>query len=151
MTSTPEMAAIAKSVAEARPPGRAKYRATTAATAIVPKKARSLLVLLELKSFPLKLVELDLANRAKLLKCPKTSCQESVEIDQISRRAEEQFEQYLDNKGHESALRLVERFRGRFYERLEQEEKEISPSFQVFRAFKPSRACTGDGSSSGAT
>ena len=41
MTSTAEVAAGAKSVAEARPPGSAKDRALTAASAVVPTGAKS--------------------------------------------------------------------------------------------------------------
>ena len=41
MTSTAKIAAVAQSVAEARPLGCAKYRATTAATAVVPTGAKS--------------------------------------------------------------------------------------------------------------
>ena len=41
MTSTDEVAAGAKSVAESRPPGSAKDRALTAASAVVPTGAKS--------------------------------------------------------------------------------------------------------------
>ena len=84
MTSTAEMAAVAKSVAEARPPWGAICRATTAATAVVPIGEKSVGV-------------------------SETSCQKSVEVDQLMQRAEEQ----LRNMKHQGALRFLEKLRER--------------------------------------
>ena len=95
MRSTAEMGAVAKSAAGARPPGYAKYWAGAKSVGVG-----------EARPFGVE------KNRATT----KSEFAESsgVEVDQLMQRAKEQFELYLDNKGHESALRLVERFRERF-------------------------------------
>ena len=95
---------------EARLPGSAKYKAktaATAATAVVPSGAKS--------------VEVGgarLGKRSRVIEVPKTSYQESVEVDQIMESATE----LLLDMEHEPS-QLLGKFREKFRKRMEQVEK----------------------------
>ena len=65
------------------------------------------------------------ATNGKVIEVPKTSCQESVEVEQTMQRAVE----LLLDTGHGRALRKLEKFREKLRKRMEQFEKERSPSF----------------------
>ena len=78
-----------------------------------------------------------LGKQSQVIEVPKTSCQESVEVEQTMQRAVE----LLSDMEHELAFRKLEKFREKLRKLIEQVEKERSRSFLFFCVVKSDQHC----------